>query len=507
MPKTILLADDSVTIQKVVGISFAAEDIEVIAVDNGDDAIARAREIQPDVVLADVVMPGKNGYEVCEAIQADPAMAGIPVLLMSGTFEAFDEARAQQVGAAGHIAKPFEAQALVDEVRRLMDAPAAVPPPAPAVPLNPDSSADSFAFLDDGLGDAELSPPAPEPPLATTGTDSVFEFGGSDPIVDELMAGSASTPPPAEARSISVAPDPHSELEAVAVTDAEPISAPLDTMLEPELSPAARAELAGLSFDEAEPMSLDAGATGEDPFDFSFDGESAAVAAPADGTDPMVPVDARDLAEATILDPKGASGYDVSISDLGPAPEVELVAEPAPPEPGSDVPPPEETMLALDLQPDEPAPLEPEPIDAATFDSAPIDLEPEPLAPVDLADTEPVAPTLPPEPAPEPDPAMTVLAPEFQPEIPTAEDSASPQLTSPPPVEEILEKIEPQLRQQLHDTLEKIAWESFGDLTEAIVKRSVRQVETIAWEVIPAMAETLIREEIRRIKGEPPDEG
>ena len=64
MPKTLLLADDSVTIQKVVGISFASEDITLITVDNGDDAIVKAREIRPDMVLADVVMPGKNGYEV-----------------------------------------------------------------------------------------------------------------------------------------------------------------------------------------------------------------------------------------------------------------------------------------------------------------------------------------------------------------------------------------------------------------------------------------------------------
>ena len=68
MPKTILLADDSVTIQKVVAISFASEDVTVLTVDNGDDAIVKAREVRPDIVLADVVMPGKSGYEVREVI-------------------------------------------------------------------------------------------------------------------------------------------------------------------------------------------------------------------------------------------------------------------------------------------------------------------------------------------------------------------------------------------------------------------------------------------------------
>jgi len=117
MGKTLLLADDSVTIQKVVGISFASEDIAITTVDNGDDAVAKAREMRPDMVLADVVMPGKSGYEVCEAIKSDLQRGAIPVLLLTGTFEAFDEARAQAAGADGHITKPFEAQALVERAR------------------------------------------------------------------------------------------------------------------------------------------------------------------------------------------------------------------------------------------------------------------------------------------------------------------------------------------------------------------------------------------------------
>ena len=129
MPKTVLLADDSVTIQKVVGISFASEDIALVTVDNGDDAITKARELRPDVILADVVMPGKSGYEVCEAVKADPNLMHIPVLLLTGTFEAFDEERAGQAGAAGHVAKPFEAQTLVDRVKDLL---ARAPAPAPS---------------------------------------------------------------------------------------------------------------------------------------------------------------------------------------------------------------------------------------------------------------------------------------------------------------------------------------------------------------------------------------
>src|SRR5919202_2398168 len=125
MPKNLLLADDSITIQKVVGITFAGEDFRITAVDNGEDAIARARELQPDVILADVVMPRRNGYEVCEAIKADLSLKHIPVLLLAGTFEAFDEGRARAAKADGHIAKPFESQALINKVNEILGAPSA----------------------------------------------------------------------------------------------------------------------------------------------------------------------------------------------------------------------------------------------------------------------------------------------------------------------------------------------------------------------------------------------
>ena len=115
MPKTLLVADDSVTIRKVVAITFANDDFKVVAVDNGDDALAKARELKPDIVLADVVMPKKTGYEVCEAIKKDPALQKTPVLLLAGTFEAFDEGRAKAVHANAHLMKPFESQALINK--------------------------------------------------------------------------------------------------------------------------------------------------------------------------------------------------------------------------------------------------------------------------------------------------------------------------------------------------------------------------------------------------------
>ena len=120
MPKKILVADDSLTIRKMIGLIFATEDVQLTSVDNGLDALAKVYELQPELVLADVSMPGKNGYELCEAIKTDPQTQGIPVLLLGGTFEPFDENRARAAQADGHLIKPFETQALIDKAKAFL---------------------------------------------------------------------------------------------------------------------------------------------------------------------------------------------------------------------------------------------------------------------------------------------------------------------------------------------------------------------------------------------------
>jgi CheY-like chemotaxis protein len=118
--KKILLADDSITIQKVVELTFSEGDYQVICVSNGAQALKRIDEVRPDVVLLDVIMPEKNGYEVCEQIKRSPSTSGIPVLLLTGTFEPFDKKRAETAGANGHLTKPFESQTLVSKVEELI---------------------------------------------------------------------------------------------------------------------------------------------------------------------------------------------------------------------------------------------------------------------------------------------------------------------------------------------------------------------------------------------------
>ena len=121
MGGTILLADDSITIQKVVELTFASTDHEVVAVGGGKELLDRLPDLDPDVVLCDVVMPDMNGYDVCERIKSDPATLHIPVVLLTGTFEPFDRDRAMAAGCDSIVTKPFESSDLVSVVGELME--------------------------------------------------------------------------------------------------------------------------------------------------------------------------------------------------------------------------------------------------------------------------------------------------------------------------------------------------------------------------------------------------
>jgi len=157
---SILLADDSITIQKVVGIIFGSDDYSLTIVDNGKAAVQKAQEVKPDVLLIDALMPGMSGYEVCEAIRKDPALAAKPVLLLTGSFEPFDEAKARQCGADDHIVKPFESQQMVAKVQEMYQmglnrasvaavASTPIPEPVPesaAVAIEPAAVEEPFVF-------------------------------------------------------------------------------------------------------------------------------------------------------------------------------------------------------------------------------------------------------------------------------------------------------------------------------------------------------------------------
>jgi CheY-like chemotaxis protein len=120
MPYKLLLADDSVTIQRVIELTFADEDVHVVAVGDGKKAIASIEADRPDIVLADVGMPERDGYEVAAFVKGNPRFADIPVLLLTGAFEPIDEARARSVGCDGVLVKPFEPQMVINRVKDLL---------------------------------------------------------------------------------------------------------------------------------------------------------------------------------------------------------------------------------------------------------------------------------------------------------------------------------------------------------------------------------------------------
>src|SRR5688572_19567776 len=152
MSKKILLADDSITIQKVIELTFSDEDFEVVTVGNGRLAIERVQDVRPDLVLCDIIMPEKDGYEVCEFIKKNPALSRTPVLLLTGAFEPFDQERATRVGCDGFLAKPFEPQTLIAKVKDLLGKVGVAAAPAAAA---------STGFTAPGKAPAAAPPPPP----------------------------------------------------------------------------------------------------------------------------------------------------------------------------------------------------------------------------------------------------------------------------------------------------------------------------------------------------------
>ena len=133
----ILVADDNSNIQKMVGLALKDQGIDVVAVGNGEAAVRKIADVKPDLVLADVFMPVRNGYEVCQFVKGDSALAHIPVILLVGAFDPLDEQEAQRVGADGVLKKPFvPPDPLISMVKSAL-ARAGVSVGAPAAPPAP----------------------------------------------------------------------------------------------------------------------------------------------------------------------------------------------------------------------------------------------------------------------------------------------------------------------------------------------------------------------------------
>ncbi len=167
----ILAVDDSATMRKILGMTFAGEDAVVVTASSADEALAKARQSPPDVVFADAALAGTDGYALATALKSDPALANAAVILLASQHHPFDEGRGRASGVDDHVAKPFDTQVVLDKVADVLRRPrarasaatpaaapavaVAAPPPPPAAPTPARVSKQTMAFG---------SPPAPPPP-------------------------------------------------------------------------------------------------------------------------------------------------------------------------------------------------------------------------------------------------------------------------------------------------------------------------------------------------------
>ena len=279
MPHTLLLADDSVTIQRVIELTFADEDVNVVAVSDGDQAIQRIEAAPPDIVLADIGMPGKNGYEVAQYIRDSPKLSHIPVVLLTGAFEPVDQARANEAGCDGVLAKPFEPQLVIGRVKELL--------------ANKPRSKRGGEQVKGGWPPPEpLKGPAAAPPIELHEYFDRLDAAFSNLASSKPFAPATGTPPPLDI-------DWFGEKAGAAESDD-----PWEFPAPPADAPPAAAQ----AFPAFEPpLAVAPGPSAEAPVPHSFGGDFPPVAPPAAAdAPPSVPVPADTRAALASMPPSPA---------------------------------------------------------------------------------------------------------------------------------------------------------------------------------------------------------
>ena len=243
MAHTLLLADDSATIQRVVELTFASEDIDVVTVGDGTRAIEAIERDEPDIVLLDVSMPGRDGYEVASFVRSDPARDRIPVVLLTGAFEPLDESRCDAIGRHEVLVKPFEPRQVIGKVRELLELSPADAAEAPAVDAaakalatDPSETVDTAAFSAETVEAAE-----------TAAAVEVAETADAEAVVPDASVADAAAPADASA--------PAREAAAAAPTEATPVEQVASV---PSGPPASTAETAAEVGESTAPLSGEA---------------------------------------------------------------------------------------------------------------------------------------------------------------------------------------------------------------------------------------------------------
>jgi CheY-like chemotaxis protein len=517
MSRTILLADDSLTIQKVVELTFADTEYDVVSLSSGDDLLQRLDEVSPDLVICDIIMPGRDGYDVCQEIKSDPGTLHIPVILLSGTFEPFDRDRALAAGCSEIITKPFEARKLVDTVERLLvgdvSGTAAVaedaPTPPVEVPAAPDTNTqtlESFPAQADELEPAAAESPdveqLPESSLDFTDTgfaemeeaarqgqqqrSEIPEDGIEFEFSDEHEA--FGTPDTAESPELS---DARAEFDAETSAEAAPEVGPFD---ESEMT--SEDETFGddrevPEFDHvaevvAEPSEVETTEPTEPEFEIvegpSFEVPDATEGATdIDGGEPFPAAQTADeITAAAVTDQEPFTSEDADEETdeyFEVSPEtVEIPRTDLPIDETTDVEPVQEPEPGNEMVVDVEFERE---IEAEPDDEPDVGPDVESHSPVDVARGEEAA-------APDADtgPVPAQLIPEREEQV-TEEPFSQPEPVQPAPLAEMsvlsdeeIDRIARRVLELASDRFEQLAWEIVPDMAEIAVRQRIRELET-----------------------------
>ncbi len=205
---TVYFIDDSATMREVIKIAFRRENINVIACHDAHTAFQQIEQVPPDVVITDVIMPEKDGYEVCQYIKQHPSLGKTPVILMSGVVNRAVAEKAFAVKADELIRKPFQPQDLITRVRHLLRPGSAVAPPPPAAVASASAALSSiFAAQTAAAGRPRPSAPPPAPPAAAAPARPQFASPAA-PAASNVTPFPAAmpSPVPAPAPPAQVAP-------------------------------------------------------------------------------------------------------------------------------------------------------------------------------------------------------------------------------------------------------------------------------------------------------------
>ena len=190
--RTLRLADDSITVQRVIALTFAGEPIQVITVADGQQAMEKMAAHQPDIVLAGTSLPQVSGYELARFMRGKAELQKVPVLLLTGAFETVDEARLASSGANGILEKPVEPTIVINRVRELLGLKPAEKPaptgrlitPAAGVPDRQRQAAPPRR-----AAAARPSPPQPATEPGNTPTDYLDTLGAAFDSLDQQLSG------------------------------------------------------------------------------------------------------------------------------------------------------------------------------------------------------------------------------------------------------------------------------------------------------------------------------